>query len=148
MAPYHWVTITTRGASFPSSAVPAGTDIDGAPIYVGRSFFNGDWLPAKVIPSKHVAYISYGGKEISVDKFKVLCEQRFEWIPAENGHVPVHSVVGGKTASGEELFIGRVRHQGSQTVGKVHPSHKTCYIAFGGKEIAYKQYEVLVLQKP
>lgn len=48
---------------YPLDAVPAGYDIDGSRIYVGRAYHNGHCIPAKVIPSKRVAYISWGGCE-------------------------------------------------------------------------------------
>lgn len=40
--------------------VRAGIDVDNEVIYVGRAFHEGDMLPAKVIPSKNAAFISYG----------------------------------------------------------------------------------------
>lgn len=51
--------------------VHAGQDVDGAPIYVGRAYHDGDQVPAKVIPSKNVAYIPYGGTEIPKHQFDV-----------------------------------------------------------------------------
>lgn len=51
--------------------VRAGQDIDGAPIYVGRAYHEGDQIPAKVMPSKHVAYIAYGGQEIAKHQYDV-----------------------------------------------------------------------------
>lgn len=50
-----WVHTSSHGP-LPLNAIVVGNDSDGAPIYVGRAFHNGDQLPAKVIPSKNVAY--------------------------------------------------------------------------------------------
>jgi len=47
----------------------------------------------------------------------------------------------------EQLFIGRAFHEGSLTVGKLHPSHGVLYIPFGGAEISCPNYEVLVSQR-
>lgn len=52
-------------------AVVAGQDIDGTTIYVGRAFHEGDMIPAKVIPSKQVAYIPYNGSEIAKYDYQV-----------------------------------------------------------------------------
>ncbi|XP_060524350.1 natterin-3-like [Cylas formicarius] len=145
MAAYYWVDTVSRGG-VPHSALHGGTDVDGAPIYVGRAFHEGDWIPAKVIPDKRVAYIAYGGQEIPVHKYQVLCEQTFDWVPAGDGHIPQDAVVGGRTSDGENLYIGRVHHEGANTVGKVHPSHGSCYIPFGGQELGFKDYEILVLK--
>lgn len=51
--------------------------------------------------------------------FKVLCEQRFDWVPASDGYIPEGAVEGGRTAEGEPLYIGRAFESGSHTVGKV-----------------------------
>ncbi|XP_023311629.1 natterin-4-like [Anoplophora glabripennis] len=145
MAAYYWVDTVARGG-IPTTALHGGVDIDGHQIYVGRAFHDGDWIPAKVIPGKHVAYVAYNGEEIGVDNFQVLCEQRFDWVPTNGGDIPPGAVEGGRTSDGEPLFIGRVEHEGSQTVGKVHPSHGVLYIPFDGKELAYPNYEILVLR--
>lgn len=50
-----WVGSSAYGPP-PPNAVVAGNDSDGSIVYVGRSFHDGDQLPAKVIPSKQVAY--------------------------------------------------------------------------------------------
>lgn len=50
-----WVHASSHGP-LPLNAIFVGNDSDGSPIYVGRAFHNGDQLPAKVIPSKNVAY--------------------------------------------------------------------------------------------
>lgn len=49
----------------------------------------------------------------------MLCEQRFDWVPTSGGNIPPDAVEGGRTSDGEPLFIGRVEHEGSQTIGKV-----------------------------
>lgn len=50
---------------------------------------------------------------------QVLCEQRFDWVQAHGTNIPQNAVVGGQTSDGEPLYIGRVYHEGSNTVGKV-----------------------------
>lgn len=65
---------------------------------------------------------------------------------ASGGNVPDRSVATGEE-NGESLFIGRAQHEGSLTVGKIHPSHGVIYIPFGGQEIAYPEYEVLVIRR-
>lgn len=49
----------------------------------------------------------------------------------------------GETSGGEPLFVGRARHEGTVTLGKVQPSHGVCYIPYGGQEVAYDNYEIL-----
>lgn len=67
---YYWVDTISRGG-VPSTALEGGYDIDGERIYVGRAFYEGDWLPAKIIPGKNAAYVCWGGQEVFVDRFEV-----------------------------------------------------------------------------
>lgn len=86
------------------------------------------------------------------------------WEKCAGGRVPKDSVFGGWDSSkGEVLFVGksvnrasysqltenfnntgRGLYNGKYNPGKVHPSHGVCYIAFGDKEFACRDYEVLV----
>ncbi|KAF5305512.1 hypothetical protein FQA39_LY01603 [Lamprigera yunnana] len=145
MAGYHWID-WNASRMVPSSAVRGGTDKDGSDIYVGRAFHEGDWIPAKVIPERHTAYIAHGGGEHVKDNFQVLCEQRFDWVPTSGGNIPMDAVEGGRTENGEPLYVGRVWHDGAHTVGKVHPSHGCCYIPYDSQEMCFCDYEILVLR--
>ncbi|CAG7786927.1 unnamed protein product, partial [Allacma fusca] len=50
----------------------------------------------------------------------------------------------GQDTDGETYYIGRVIQNGTVTVGKVHPSHGVCYVAYDGEELNFPEYEVLV----
>lgn len=47
---------TSSHAPLPPNPIFAGNDSDGSPMYVGRVYHAGEQLPAKVIPSKKIAY--------------------------------------------------------------------------------------------
>lgn len=126
-----------------STAILAGNDVDGSPIYVGKAYHEGDLIPAKVIPSKNVAYVSHNGAEHPKQQYEVLCNGNVSWVPSGHGQYLHNAVVGGNTASGEPLYIGRVHHMGSLTPGKIHPSHQSLYIPFNGGEVPFKNYEIL-----
>uniref|UniRef100_A0A182MW78 Uncharacterized protein n=1 Tax=Anopheles culicifacies TaxID=139723 RepID=A0A182MW78_9DIPT len=130
----------------PPAAVYAGYDKDGSPIYIGRAYHAGDQLPAKVIPSKRTASVAYYGLEHVMPHFEVLTGTGFSWVGSGNGHVPAGAVYGGRTKTGEILYVGRAYHESSLIPGKIHPSHKKLYIPYGGKEISVKNYEVLIQQ--
>lgn len=70
IAGYYWVKSNVR-STVPRTAVRGGTDQDGSEIYVGRAYHDGDWIPAKVIPRKRVAYVPYGGKEHAKSEYEV-----------------------------------------------------------------------------
>ncbi|KAM0736495.1 hypothetical protein ACS0PU_006144 [Formica fusca] len=124
--------------------ISIGRDMDGTNLVVGRAMHHGDVLPAKVKPDHGVAYVCYGGVEHTKHDFEVLMPAHFNWIRTGHGHVPEHAVEAGKTANGEMLYVGRTYHNGIPCVGKIQRSHGVMYIPFDGKEIPYKEYEVLV----
>lgn len=133
-------------APLPEGAVHAGHDIDGTQIYVGRAYHEGDLIPAKVMPSKRAAYVPYGGREVFVDNYEVLCYGAVAWVTVHPSSraVPPFSVSGGQTSDGEPLYIGRAHHNGSLTIGKFHISHGALYIPFGGQEVGiHSEFEVL-----
>lgn len=136
-------------ASLPDGAVHGGHDVDGSQIYVGRAWHGGDQVPAKVIPDKRAAYVAYGGQEVFVDNYDVLCHGSTVWVQVHPSSraVPPFSVAGGQTSDGEPLYIGRAHHNGSLTVGKVHISHGCLYIPFGGQEVGIHS-EIEVLTEP
>lgn len=74
---FNWVH-ASAGSGVPPMAVIAGHDIDGSPIYVGRCSHDGDLIPAKVMPTKNIAYVSHGGNEIPKQQYEV--SQRFRLV--------------------------------------------------------------------
>ncbi|XP_072933100.1 uncharacterized protein [Epargyreus clarus] len=144
---FDWVptTATTAGHLSGRAVLGGHEGWDGSPLWVIRAWHNGDLIPGKLSVRHNAASVMYSGKEIPVQNIEVLCSkpESLRWVPASNGNVPPGAIPGGRTSSGETLYIGRARHQLSITPGKVHPSHNTCYISFGGAEVAHKIYDVL-----
>ncbi|KAB0798227.1 hypothetical protein PPYR_09220 [Photinus pyralis] len=145
MTGYTWVA-SSHGRAAPPRAVQAGQDADGSLIYAGRAFFHGDTLPCKIVPQRREAYVSHNGREHNVSNYEYLVEQHMQWVSSSGSYIPPGAVPAGHTSSGETLYLGRVRHGNSITVGKVHPSHGCLYIPFGGNEVNYNSYEILVMR--
>ncbi|XP_026333591.1 natterin-3-like isoform X2 [Hyposmocoma kahamanoa] len=147
MSTVRWVQSSPHAAqSYSHQAVVAGKEgYDSSPLWVIRAYHSGDLIPGKLAINHKQAYIAFGGNEVIVHSFEVLCAPAhlIRWKPASMGAVPAGAIPGGKTQTGETLYIGRVDHMNSLTPGKVHPSHRRMYISFGGKEVPYTQYEVL-----
>lgn len=143
-AGYQWEPCSAAGFNSSDGAVRAGVDADGMHIYVGRAFYANDLLPAKVVLDRNTAYVSHGGQEHEVTEFELLRYGNFAWEFASHGSVPVGAVETGRTTDGEPLYTGRCVHEGTQTPGKVQPSHGCLYIPFGGVEHKIYEYEVLV----
>lgn len=144
---FDWLPITaTTAHTLSGRAVVGGHEgWDGSPLWVIRAWHNGDLIPGKLSVRHSAASIMYDGKEISKQNIEVLCSspESLRWVPASNGNVPPGAIPGGRTTTGETLYVGRARYQLSITPGKVHPSHNSCYIGFGGQEVAHKMYDVL-----
>nr|UKF18818.1 farnesoic acid O-methyltransferase [Sogatella furcifera] len=142
--PATWVPVA-EGEPVPPSAIPAGLDHGGEQLYVGRAKHDsGALIPGKVVPSHGVCYVPWGGGEHGIAEYEVLTSCEVTWMPSASGQVPSGALVAGETEDGETLYIGRATHEGVSSVGKVQGTHGVCYIPYGGSEIAYNDYEVLV----
>lgn len=131
---------------FADRALVAGHEgHDGSPLWVCRAQQGRDLVPGKYIPKYKQAFIPFNGKEIAVQNIEILfaSSANVRWVAAANGTVPARAVPGGRTATGEVLYVGRAPHKNSLTPGKVHASHGCMYISFGGLEHSVKSYEVL-----
>ncbi|KAJ1655313.1 hypothetical protein IWQ61_004915 [Dispira simplex] len=67
----------------------------------------------------------------------------FHWVPASNGSIPPNAVQGGRERDGKPLYIARQFYKGGLHPGKAAPHLDGCYIAYNGKEVQVKDYEVL-----
>ncbi|XP_068981979.1 uncharacterized protein [Bombus flavifrons] len=132
------------GGIIPPGAVEGGKDISGEPLYVGRAYHEGALLPGKVKPGDSVCYVAWGGDEHGKTDYQVLCGCNPVWVPTTGNNIPHNAIPSGESEDGEPLYAGRVLHEGAMTIGKVQPSHNVCYIAFGGAEIAFPEYEIMV----
>ncbi|KAK8784109.1 hypothetical protein V5799_009529 [Amblyomma americanum] len=139
--------VRSDGGNVPNNAVPGGKD-GGEKTYIGRAEHKGDLIPAKVVASHGCCYVSYAGGEHRYENYEILVFDgaSVHWVASSGGSVPGRAVEGGRTSSGEKLYIGRTHHEGTVTVGKIQPSHECLYIPYGGCEHRYTGYEALALQ--
>ncbi|GLH15948.1 Uncharacterized protein GBIM_20346 [Gryllus bimaculatus] len=68
------------------------------------------------------------------------------WMDGSYGGTPDGAVRAGRDRDGDPIFVGRAWHEGDLLPAKVHPSHGVCYIPYGGQELSFPQYEILVLK--
>ncbi|KAJ9063105.1 hypothetical protein DSO57_1003634 [Entomophthora muscae] len=68
----------------------------------------------------------------------------FQWVRASNGSIPPNAVQGGMEDDGRPLFIARQSHEGSVIPGKAASHIGGIMVSYGGQEVHYKDYEVLV----
>ncbi|XP_054011254.1 uncharacterized protein LOC128893949 isoform X1 [Hylaeus anthracinus] len=132
------------GGMVPPGAVEGGRDDE--PLFVGRAYHEGALLPGKVKPGHAVCYVAWGGQEHGKTEYQVLCGCNPAWVPTSGNNIPPNAIPGGESEDGEALYVGRVNHEDTVTIGKVQPSHSVCYIAFAGSEVAFPDYEIMVSQ--
>jgi hypothetical protein len=60
-------------AAAPDGAIPAGWDDDGNPLFMIRAKVSGADVPGKYNEKRNEALVPYGGKELQVTSFEVLC---------------------------------------------------------------------------
>lgn len=98
----------------------------------------------KVVPSHGVCYVAWGGGEHGKTEYEVLVGNG-TWVHGAGTNIPPNAVPAGETETGEPLFVGKAKHEGTETIGKVQPSHGVCYISYAGQELAFEEFEVLVI---
>jgi hypothetical protein len=135
--------VAADGGSVPPNAFPGGED-NGEPIYVARANFQGALIPGKLLSSHGQAYVPWGGVENGCPNYEVLCDFNGTWTSCSGGNIPSNAIAAGQSEDGEPLFVGRVNHEGTLTVGKVQASHGVIYIPYGGQELGFPDYEILV----
>lgn len=135
--------VQAEGGNVPPNAFPGGED-NGEPLYVARANFQGALIPGKLISSHGQAYVPWGGAENGCAQYEILCDFNGTWMACSGGNIPSNAVAAGQSEDGEPLFVGRVNHEGTLTVGKVQASHGVIYIPYGGQELGFPDYEILV----
>lgn len=65
--------IPAANGSIPPDALVAGRTKDNEILYVGRAHYNFTLTPGKVHPSHGCLYIGFGGQEIKIATYEVLC---------------------------------------------------------------------------
>ncbi|CAN8021879.1 unnamed protein product [Ixodes persulcatus] len=139
--------VKASDGNVPRNSVVGGQNLNGENFYVGRIMLRGYVLPGKVLTSARVCFVSLDQMEFSSNVYDVLTKSpstQYVWVRMGGSVMPRNAIVGGRTPSGELLYVGRHVHKGEVTPGKVIPSHRCIYIPYLGKEIRYRDFELLV----
>lgn len=137
----HWIEATN--GQIPNGAVICGKEANGTPLYVARANYEGGVHPGKVRTEFGAANIPYGGIEVKVNPYQVLCGS-FRWVAATNGAIPDGAVICGKESNGTPLYVARANYEGGVHPGKVRTEFGAANIPYGGIEVKVNPYEVLV----
>lgn len=134
--------------------LPNGATVGGymgdEQLYIARGMIDGCWVPGSLRPSEKILRVAWRKKERKLKKFQVLvyAEGKFEPLTVED-EIPIGSVSGGECDTDEDIFIGRVKHEGSLIIGRISPSEGACHIPYNGQQIAYKDnFEIFTMKEP
>ncbi|GJE88738.1 hypothetical protein PsYK624_048210 [Phanerochaete sordida] len=143
----------TGGAPFPGAeqtGPPVAYDMDGrSPIFLGSAILPNSVHPCKIAPalSPHCR-VPYGGTETEHhDRYDLLPFDplAMEWVPTSQGRVPPgrRPVEGGYEDHGGKLYHALAQVSGVEVPGKTGEHLGACNVAFGGREVAIKDYKIL-----
>ncbi|VDP71923.1 unnamed protein product [Echinostoma caproni] len=142
-----WIPVDANG-TLPTNAIEAKPGL-----YIIRAHHESDIIPGKWSGTTPQASVSYGGHEIKVTKFEVLCDTSvfkndppYKWVEACHGSAPFLAIRGGRTETKEPLYIARALVDGEWCTGKVHKSWACAFFPLNGIENTIHQYEVLCLR--
>ncbi|RKO91526.1 hypothetical protein BDK51DRAFT_47822 [Blyttiomyces helicus] len=150
-----WVRIA--GPAIIPTALRAGSDVNGSPLYIARAFISGSYQLGKAGPTLPTALFSYAGHEVPArGEYEVLVPAPgLGWAKSTPSHpIPDRALPLGVEASGELLYVVRAKATNagwlraatkeSLCPGKTGRHLKGAYLPFDGKECVVAEYEVLV----
>ncbi len=149
----------TRGNSWvPENSTQFGTDNDGGPLYIARSFDLPGLQLGKAKPDAFAgkgASIPFGGQEYFSTNYQVLAAPGgYTWVTGSGGSIPDGAVALGYDEDGSPLFAARVSSnympgdweyhlEGYYQIGKIRHGFQGAYVSWGGSENSYSDYDVL-----
>jgi hypothetical protein len=127
----------------PKKALKCGHDLGGKSLYLIRVKHNNSLSIGKT--GKHLgkAHFAYGNREITSNNYQIYTGKA-KWKAAKNGKIPTGAVVLGYDTDGKPLFAARAKFKSTIQLGKMKWGFQGAHIAFGGREIEIKEYEILV----
>ncbi len=133
----------------PENAIIGGIETNRA-LAVCRCNYKGGIHSGKVVDK--ACNIGYGGLEVGVTDFEVLINRglvELDWVKTDGSSLPDNAIeTGGE--NNLAIYAGRVFHENGTHPGKVFKSgdNYICNIGYGGKEITFTTFEVLIENPP
>ncbi|MBK8878564.1 MAG: DUF3421 domain-containing protein [Haliscomenobacter sp.] len=124
-----WVKATAN--NFPSNAIAAGYEANGAPLYIARAVIDGGYHPGKARKNGD-GFIPYGGVERVIKDYEVLTSNPAATISRGTYHIRSQienkpmDVVNGQNANGNGLHLWDF-HGGDAQQFTIEPSNEVGY---------------------
>ncbi|WWD08345.1 hypothetical protein V865_006457 [Kwoniella europaea PYCC6329] len=150
--------LVEKGQRLPSDALPIGHEQDGAALYSARAWWEGGVHLGKA--GHHLvsgASISYGGAEITLDTYEVLCGPINEpylvkWMTYRHGEVASvqgwQPVEGGREKDGTALLLAKGDYESGEHPGKCLINDDHACVGYGGGELWVRPFSILAYANP
>ncbi|WRT70656.1 uncharacterized protein IL334_007654 [Kwoniella shivajii] len=150
--------LVEKGQRLPSDALPIGHEQDGAVLYAARSWWEGGIHLGKA--GHHLnsgASISYGGAEITLDTYEILCGPINEpylvkWMSYRHGEVATvqgwQPIEGGREKDGTALLLAKGDYENGQHPGKCLINDDHACVGYGGGELWVRPFSILAYANP
>ncbi|CAG8696862.1 1676_t:CDS:2, partial [Dentiscutata heterogama] len=119
---------------------------------IGRGWYESSLQLGRIVIGKGLI-IGYGGKEIILENYEILCgnDEYFQWIKRHGPYKPALFIVpleAGHESDQRELYVARTLHNGHYIYGKAgwHLKQGMSY-AIDKREFCAKDYEILTISK-
>lgn len=123
---------TYRPTRFEPTALIAGRESNGTPLYACVGSWQGGWHPGKLRRDFKGCHIGYGGREEEAKDYAVVVLSLVS--PELEGFEGRPMYVAGRDVNGEALGLCTAWFENSTHVGKYRAAGNTCNIGWGGKE--------------
>ncbi|OCF43636.1 hypothetical protein I317_02528 [Kwoniella heveanensis CBS 569] len=149
---FQW-KLVEKGQRLPDDALPIGNEQDGAALYAARAWWEGGVHLGKA--GHHLnngASISYGGAEIGLDTYEVLCGPLNEpylvkWMTYRHGEIAKvegwQPVEGGREKDGTALLLAKGEYENGQHPGKCLINDDHACVGYGGGELWVRPFSIL-----
>ncbi|WWC72541.1 uncharacterized protein I206_106503 [Kwoniella pini CBS 10737] len=145
--------LVEKGQRLPNDALPIGHEQDGAVLYAARAWWEGGIHLGKA--GHHLisgASISYGGAEMVLDTYEVLCGPINEpylvkWMTYRHGEVAAvqgwQPIEGGREKDGTALLLAKGDYENGQHPGKCLINDDHACVGYGGGELWVRPFSLL-----
>lgn len=145
VATYEGEWLEAHNGDVPEGAVEGGYDDKKETLYIARGYFKGTLLPGCLNPKDKCCYVSLDGNVGKLTTYEVLVNTDAYW-KSVSGSDDIWDLplLAGWYTEESPVIIGRVKYKDSIINGMYHCDKKVFYIVVKDKEMAFKDFEILL----
>lgn len=139
---FHLEWVEALNGDIPEGAVDGGYDDKKEKLYVARGLYKDILLAGYLHPKDGVAYVCLDGNVGKLSAYEVLCNTNLKWVDSS-----VEDDIVGWDTEESTIACARAKHKDSLLPGMFHVDNGYTYAVYQGKELAFKNYELLQFQR-